>query len=139
MFRVPWEDDRGEVHVNRGFRIQMNSAIGPYKGGLRFLPGTYEGPGDVYNLWTGWGVDSLPGDWSRMKAHIQEVLCTGSAEYFEYVMNWLARAVQKPGEAGEVALVLRGARGAGKGIFARTFGALFGQHFLHLSDARHLA
>ncbi len=37
-FRVPWTDDRGEVHVNRGFRIQMNSAIGPYKGGLRFHP-----------------------------------------------------------------------------------------------------
>ena len=38
MFRVPWVDDRGEIQVNRGFRIQMNSAIGPYKGGLRFHP-----------------------------------------------------------------------------------------------------
>jgi glutamate dehydrogenase (NADP+) len=38
MFRVPWFDDRGEVQVNRGFRIEMNSAIGPYKGGLRFHP-----------------------------------------------------------------------------------------------------
>ena len=38
MFRVPWVDDEGEVQVNRGFRIQMNSAIGPYKGGLRFHP-----------------------------------------------------------------------------------------------------
>jgi len=38
MFRVPWQDDQGEVHVSRGFRIQMNSAIGPYKGGLRFHP-----------------------------------------------------------------------------------------------------
>ncbi len=38
MFRVPWQDDKGRVHVNRGFRIQMNSAIGPYKGGLRFHP-----------------------------------------------------------------------------------------------------
>lgn len=38
MFRVPWLDDEGEVHVNRGFRVQMNSAIGPYKGGLRFHP-----------------------------------------------------------------------------------------------------
>ena len=38
MFRVPWQDDNGELHVNRGFRIQMNSAIGPYKGGLRFHP-----------------------------------------------------------------------------------------------------
>jgi len=38
MFRVPWTDDRAEVQVNRGFRIEMNSAIGPYKGGLRFHP-----------------------------------------------------------------------------------------------------
>jgi len=38
MFRVPWRDDHGGLHVNRGFRIQMNSAIGPYKGGLRFHP-----------------------------------------------------------------------------------------------------
>ncbi len=38
MFRVPWVDDDGEVHVNRGFRVQFNNAIGPYKGGLRFHP-----------------------------------------------------------------------------------------------------
>ena len=38
MFRVPWLDDQGDVQVNRGFRIEMNSAIGPYKGGLRFHP-----------------------------------------------------------------------------------------------------
>jgi len=38
MFRVPWVDDSGEIIVNRGYRIQMNSAIGPYKGGLRFHP-----------------------------------------------------------------------------------------------------
>jgi len=38
LFRVPWVDDRGDIHVNRGFRIEMNSAIGPYKGGLRFHP-----------------------------------------------------------------------------------------------------
>ncbi len=36
MFRVPWMDDRGEIHINRGYRVQMNSAIGPYKGGIRF-------------------------------------------------------------------------------------------------------
>jgi glutamate dehydrogenase (NADP+) len=43
MFRVPWMDDNGEIHVNRGFRIQFNSAIGPYKGGLRFHPSVYLG------------------------------------------------------------------------------------------------
>ncbi len=43
MFRVPWVDDKGEVQVNRGFRIEMNSAIGPYKGGMRFHPTVYLG------------------------------------------------------------------------------------------------
>ncbi|MCX7885783.1 MAG: NADP-specific glutamate dehydrogenase [Verrucomicrobiae bacterium] len=38
IFRVPWQDDRGEIHINRGYRIEFNSAIGPYKGGLRFHP-----------------------------------------------------------------------------------------------------
>ena len=43
MFRVPWTDDGGEIHVNRGFRVEMSSAIGPYKGGLRFHPSVYLG------------------------------------------------------------------------------------------------
>src|ERR1035437_4817230 len=43
MFRVPWIDDKGQFQINRGFRIQMNSAIGPYKGGLRFHPTVYLG------------------------------------------------------------------------------------------------
>ena len=42
-FRVPWVDDSGKVQINRGYRIQFNSAIGPYKGGLRFHPSVYEG------------------------------------------------------------------------------------------------
>ena len=43
MFRVPWVDDAGDVQVNRGFRVEMNSALGPYKGGLRFHPTVYLG------------------------------------------------------------------------------------------------
>ncbi len=43
IFRVPWQDDRGEVQINRGFRVQFNSALGPYKGGLRFHPSVYLG------------------------------------------------------------------------------------------------
>jgi glutamate dehydrogenase (NADP+) len=38
MFRVPWQDDKGNIHINRGFRFEFNSALGPYKGGLRFHP-----------------------------------------------------------------------------------------------------
>ncbi|WP_291580235.1 NADP-specific glutamate dehydrogenase [Clostridium sp. UBA6640] len=43
MFKVPWTDDNGDVHVNRGFRVQFNGVIGPYKGGLRFHPSVYLG------------------------------------------------------------------------------------------------
>jgi len=43
MFRVPWVDDKGEIQVNRGFRVQFNSALGPYKGGLRFHKTVYIG------------------------------------------------------------------------------------------------
>ena len=43
IFRVPWMDDKGEIHINRGFRVQFSSVIGPYKGGLRFHPSVYLG------------------------------------------------------------------------------------------------
>src|SRR5919199_5703861 len=43
IFRVPWQDDEGQMHVNRGFRVEFNSALGPYKGGLRFHPSVYLG------------------------------------------------------------------------------------------------
>ena len=43
IFRVPWQDDKGEIHVNRGFRVQYNSALGPYKGGMRFHATSYSG------------------------------------------------------------------------------------------------
>lgn len=43
IFRVPWTDDKGDIHINRGFRVEFNSALGPYKGGLRFHPSVYLG------------------------------------------------------------------------------------------------
>ncbi|MCL1927036.1 MAG: NADP-specific glutamate dehydrogenase [Syntrophorhabdaceae bacterium] len=43
IFRVPWQDDKGQMHVNRGIRVQFNSALGPYKGGIRFHPSVYLG------------------------------------------------------------------------------------------------
>src|SRR3546814_19968622 len=43
IFRVPWQDDHGETHINRAFRVEFNSAIGPFKGGLRFHPSVYLG------------------------------------------------------------------------------------------------
>ena len=104
--------------------------------GLVCAPGD-EVPG-YFNLWQGFAVDPAPGDWARFTEHCYEIICGGNTTLYDYVIAYLADAVQHPGDRAEVALVLRGARGTGKGIFARTFGGLFGQHFVHVAHSRHL-
>ena len=91
-----------------------------------------------YNLWRGFAVKPRPGDWSLLRGHFRDNVCRGDQKLFDYVLAWMANGVQHPGRSGEVALVLRGEQGVGKGIAAREYGALFGQHFIHVSQARHL-
>ncbi len=104
-----------------------------YHGGVHFLPGQ-EAPPGVFNLWAGWGVEPKPGDWSLLRSRILENLCGGDPERFRYLLGWMANAVQRPATPGQVAVVLRGGRGVGKGKFAAWFGKLFGQHFLHVAS-----
>ena len=103
-----------------------------------FAPPGLKAPENSFNLWRGYGVESRPGNWSLMRAHICDVICRGIEEHARWVIAWLAQCVQRPGHPGEVALVLRGKQGTGKGVFARAFGALFGQHFVHVTQPRHL-
>ena len=105
--------------------------------GVVFSPNE-DKPG-YYNLWRGFAVEPKAGDWSLLKDHVQDVMCKGDDTLFAYVMAWMAHAVQCPGEPAEVALVLRGDQGVGKGLFVRELGALFGQHFVHVSHPRHLS
>lgn len=93
---------------------------------------------DVYNLWRGFSVAPRRGNWSKMRNHIKKVICAGDKVLYEYVLGWMSRAIQRPDCPGEVALVLQGARGAGKGSFVHPFGRLFGQHYLQVTQARHL-
>ena len=66
------------------------------------------------------------------------MICDGNPLLYKYVLNWMARAIQFPDKPAEVALVMRGARGTGKTVFAKTFGSLFGRHYLPVSDPKHL-
>ncbi len=91
-----------------------------------------------YNMWRGFAVEPQRGVWDKFKRHIREVICCGNEEIFEYVISWMAKAVQKPGEQANTAIALRGGQGTGKGAFVRGFGALFGVHFIHLDSTRHL-
>jgi len=102
-----------------------------------FAPGR-DVPG-AYNLWQGFAVEARPGDGdASFIEHVRSNICDDNEVVFDYVMRWMARAVQQPATPGEVAIVLRGAPGTGKGTFITTFGALFGRHFLHVSNAQHL-
>jgi hypothetical protein len=65
-------------------------------------------------------------------------VCGGNKEYYEYLLRKLAYAVQHPDEPGKIAVVLRGREGTGKGMFVSIFGSLFGPHFKHISQPRHL-
>jgi len=104
--------------------------------GLTFAPGReVEG---FYNLWRGFAVQAIPGDCSMYLTHLQDVICKGNSQHFEYLIGWMARAVQQPDSPGQVAVVLRGAQGTGKSFFAKVFGGLFGRHFLQVSDPKHL-
>jgi hypothetical protein len=93
----------------------------------------------AYNLWKGFAVKPVAGDWSRFKEHLRDVICNGNEEYYSYLLRWLARCVQEPESSGQVAIVLRGGKGCGKSLFVETFGKLFGQHFLPTTSAEHIA
>ncbi len=94
---------------------------------------------DAYNLWRGFGCDSLPGNkHESFLLHVRDNICDGNAEYYSYLVNWMARTVQHPDSPGEVAVVMRGKRGTGKGVFAKAFGALWGRHFIQVSNSKHL-
>ena len=97
-----------------------------------------DAPKGYYNLWLGWGVEPKPGSWSKMKLHLLQIVCGGSESSFNYLMGWMARAVQMPEKQGEVAVVLRGEKGTGKGTLGNALVKLFGGHSLHLSKSDQL-
>lgn len=95
-------------------------------------------PGDVMNLWSGFGIPAASGSWERMRWHIANILARGDADSAGYIFRYAAWAVQHPGERAEVALVFRGDKGTGKGTFANALKRLFGQHGLQIFSSRHL-
>lgn len=105
---------------------------------LTFEPG---GPNEIegyLNLWRGWGVTPMRGDWSLLRAHMREVLANGDEQAFAYMLNWCAFTLQNSSLPAEVALIFKGGRGTGKGMFGRAMVRLFGQHGLQISGSGHL-
>jgi hypothetical protein len=105
--------------------------------GIIYAPGSNAADGKL-NLWNGFGCDSRAGDCGLYLEHLRNNICTGNKEHAEYMLNWMAYAVQHPDRQGEVAVVWRGKEGTGKGVAAKQFGRLFGAHFRHVVHAKHL-
>jgi hypothetical protein len=128
--RTGWRVTLTKVWLSHPLRRQ-------FLGGVEFAPAR-ELPADTLNLWRGFSVEPKCGDWSLLRAHIFENICSGNQDCFDYLMNWLARLVQMPGEAGQVAIVLRGKKGTGKGKFAYWIGQMLRNHFFHATHTDHV-
>lgn len=126
----PIEKPLGTWWLDHAARRQYHS--------ITFSPGGNERPG-VYNLWRGFAMKAAPGDKHlRYLEHIKTNICSGDEKVLDYLLCWMARAVQKPNSPGEVAIVLRGAKGTGKTIFSDVFGRLFGRHYWAVADAKYI-
>ena len=105
---------------------------------LTFEPRKPEIINNKLNIWRGFGFEPAPGDWSILRNHITEVLTAGNESHAEYIVKWMAWAVQHPGEPARVALVFQGGQQTGKGTLGRTMARLFGRHGVHLQSADHI-
>jgi hypothetical protein len=106
-------------------------------GGVTFDP-SMQAPAGVLNLWQGFAVKPAPGAWSLMRTHIMTIICDGDPIRFDYLIRWMARMFQHPAEQGEVAVVMQGGEGTGKGTLAKVLMYLTGHHGLAISNGKHL-
>ena len=126
----PVEKPLGTWWLDQAARRQYRS--------ITFSPGKDDKPG-VYNLWRGFAMKPTPGDRHlRYLEHIKTNICSGDEKALEYLLCWMARAVQKPNTPGEVAIILRGGKGTGKTVFADVLGRLFGRHYWAVADAKYI-
>jgi hypothetical protein len=124
------EDSVGNVWLAHARRRQ-------YLGGVVFDP-TGKAPDTQWNLWKGFAVEPKEGNWCLMHDHIDDVLCGGIVEHRDYLLNTIAYMIQHPERQAEVAVVLRGEKGCGKGVLCVSLRRLLGQHGIHISNAKHL-
>lgn len=108
-----------------------------FAGGLVFNPKMT--PAGAYNVWRGWAVQPNPdASCDLFLAHVRDVICDGSEREFQWLLGWMAHLVQHPEQKPGTAVVLRGAKGAGKDTVGHYLGALFPRHHVTLSQPEHL-
>ncbi|MCK5020803.1 MAG: hypothetical protein KAS32_27525, partial [Candidatus Peribacteraceae bacterium] len=150
IVRQGFEDMRNR-YMNRQIKIGMKNDIPQYMplghwwlanakreqyNTMVFVPG--KTTPNAFNLWQGFNCEARPGDCDLFLEHIKNNLCCGVESYYKYLLKWMAVGIQRPDMPAGVAVVLRGDQGTGKGVFAKHFGHIFGQHFLQITNSKHL-
>lgn len=120
-------------------KIWLESPLRRQYTGLVFDPAGVA-PSTYFNLWKGWAVEPAPkqstASCQRFLDHVFENVCSGNEAHFWWVMGWFASLVQAPTQKLGTSLVLRGGQGTGKTIVGKVIGALLGQHYALVADAR---
>ena len=109
--------------------------------GVKYMPySDEEVVNGCLNLWTGFTVPAINGDKHLpFLEHIRENLCNANEQHYDYLISWMAHRVQRREGPAGVAVVLKSeSEGTGKSFFAKHFGALFGKHYKHITNADHL-
>ena len=83
-----------------------------------------------------WGFSPSPASGIQSEAHLREVVCSGNEEQYNWLVGWLGYCVQYPGKQAEVAVVLRGLKGTGKGMVGQMLMRLFSNHSLHITNSQ---
>lgn len=125
----PMQKSAGKFWLEHSLRRQYETVI--------FAPGndTFSAH---YNMWKGFAVEPRPGNCELYLNHLHQNVCQNNKVYYDYLIGWMARGVQQPDSPGQVAVVLRGGRGVGKGVAANVYGSLFGRHYMHVANPGHL-
>jgi hypothetical protein len=110
---VWWDGDKSIRVSGRWFEWEhRRQYLDP---GIAFEPGCpLEVPGEMLNLWRGFAIVPAPGDWSLMRDHLFDVVCSGNQEHLDYLLRWMAYVVQHLDRPVGVAVALLGLPGAGK-------------------------
>lgn len=116
-----------------------------YRGGVGLHPIPFGQqsnlPADYYNLWKGFAVEPKEVDsdtFELIENHITQILCGGDENQAQYFLKWVAYTLQNPNKPAGVAVIVRGSKGAGKGIIGHFLRSLWGNHGMHISSQKHL-
>lgn len=135
---VGYEGPKGGVHHIKPHEVFAGARERPTYLDTCFEPNPAKVPPHSYNLWTGFAVEPREGNWSKMRWHIEHILCSGDEEHFNYVMTFIASIFARPGVKIPASLAFMGEQGTGKSKVFDWLRRAIGAAALKVSSGRHL-